>query len=399
MMPKKCVLVCLFNFLVAGIMGLTMRLAFITDINFNYRNLTHAHSHTAMLGWVYLILFVLIVHYFVPEKQKLFNRLFWVTEIAVLGMMLSFPFQGYAAISITFSTLHIFCSYYFVYLVFKHQKITSAPTRILLKTALIFMVISTIGVWCLGPAVGLLGQASAFYQIAIQFFLHFQFNGWFLIAILALFFHYFNIKNHHLFKRFHFTLILATICTLALPVSWFAPAPFLIWINGFGILCLLASFILFIKMSKPYIKQQFKVVSKEVKYLYTFALFSFALKIVFQSTSFFPEIGNLAKQNHNFVIGFIHLTMLGVVTGFLFAYLMQSKLIFNAAIVKYGIYSFILGFLGTEGILFFQGLGFILGVGLFPHYYEWLFVLSSFLVIGISCIFISVLPIKKEHYA
>ncbi|CDF79953.1 hypothetical protein BN863_22410 [Formosa agariphila KMM 3901] len=52
-------------------MGLTMRFAFISALDFNYRNLTHAHSHTAMLGWVYLMLFVLIVHYFVPKKQKL----------------------------------------------------------------------------------------------------------------------------------------------------------------------------------------------------------------------------------------------------------------------------------------------------------------------------------------
>ncbi|MDW5290672.1 hypothetical protein [Formosa sp. PL04] len=398
MISKKLILVCLFNFLVAALMGLTMRFAFVSPIDFNYRNLMHAHSHVAMLGWVYLMLYVFIVNYFVSEKQKVFNRLFWLTEFAVVGMMISFPIQGYAAFSISFSTLHIFCSYYFVYLVFKHQNIDSKPTRILLKTALIFMLISTIGVWCLGPAVGLLGQASAFYQIAIQFFLHFQFNGWFLIGLLGLFFHFFNLKDNSLFKHFHLTLVLSTVCTLALPVSWFAPTPILNWINGFGILCQIACFIMFIKMSKSAIKTHLNSVTKDAKYLYIFALISFTIKIIFQSASLFPYIALIAKQNHNFVIGFIHLTMLGVVTGFLFAYIIQSKTTYTASLFKYGVYSFILGFLGTEFMLFFQGIRFVFGIGLIPNYYLLLFILSSFLVLGITLIFISILQSKTNYY-
>ncbi len=78
-------------------MGLALRFSFIESIGLNYRFLTHAHSHVAMLGWVYLMLFTLFVHYFIPEKPKIFNRLFWITEFAVVGMMISFPFQGYAS--------------------------------------------------------------------------------------------------------------------------------------------------------------------------------------------------------------------------------------------------------------------------------------------------------------
>jgi len=187
-MQRKLVLICLINFFVAALLGLLLRYYFIDSIALNYRFLTHAHSHIAMLGWVYLMLFTLIVHYFIPDKKPVYNRLFWLTEFAVIGMMLSFPFQGYAAVSITFSTLHIFCSYYFVYLIWKHHKISNLPSRYMLKASLLFMLLSTIGVWFLGPAVATLGKASAFYQIAIQFFLHFQFNGWFLLAVLAVFF-------------------------------------------------------------------------------------------------------------------------------------------------------------------------------------------------------------------
>ncbi|WP_382381965.1 hypothetical protein [Formosa undariae] len=375
-----------------------MRFAFVSSFEFNYRNLTHAHSHVAMLGWVYLMLYVFIVHHFIPKKQKVFNRLFWITEVAVIGMMISFPLQGYALFSISFSTLHIFCSYYFAYLVFKHQNIASKPTRVLLKTAVIFMLISTLGVWCLGPAVGLLGQASAFYQIAIQFFLHFQFNGWFLIGLLGLFFHFFKIKDNTIFKPFYITLVLSTVGTLALPISWFAPFPILNWINGFAIICQITCFILFIKMSNTGIQKHLKAVPKEAKYLYYFALISFAIKIGFQSASLFPYIGLIAKQNHNFVIGFIHLTMLGVVTGFLFAYIIQSKTSYKTSVFNYGVYSFIIGFLGSEFILFFQGLRFVFGIGLIPNYYLLLFILSCFLVIGISFIFMSILCSKTNYY-
>ncbi|WP_253255988.1 hypothetical protein [Formosa algae] len=374
---KPLFLVCLFNFLIAAAMGLAMRFIFIYPIAFNYRFLTHAHSHTAMLGWVYLMLFTLITHSFVPNPKPIFTKLFWITEAAVLGMLISFPFQGYAAVSITFSTLHIFCSYYFVYLIFKHADIENNLTRRLLKTALVFMLISTLGVWCLGPAVGILGQASAFYQIAIQFFLHFQFNGWFLIGLLALLFNPFQIIDNQNSKRFYILLVIATISTLALSVSWFAPHPFLNIINGIGVICQLGALYYFVDLVKAKFSASTYQQSKLLKYLYLFALGSFAFKIALQSSSFIPAVALMAKQQHNFVIGFIHLTMLGVVSGFLFAFLIQAKITFHYNYFIWGVYSFIFGFLGTESIMFLQGLLFTLEWGLMPKYYLLLFIFST----------------------
>ena len=288
-------------------MGLAMRYTSINPIGFNYRFLTHAHSHVAMLGWVYLMLFTLIVHYFIPEKKPIYNRLFWLTEVAVVGMMLSFPLQGYAAISISFSTLHIFCSYYFVYLIWNHHKIENIASRYLLKTSLLFMLLSTIGVWCLGPAVSMLGQASAFYQIAIQFFLHFQFNGWFLIAIIALFFQQIQLRDSKQFRLFFKLLIVSTILTLALPVNWFAPHIVLFWINGAGVLIQFFALILFLKLIKPYMNATLNEQFKLTHYMYNFAIFCFVLKSTVQLVSLIPEISQVAYQHRNFVIGFIHL--------------------------------------------------------------------------------------------
>ena len=378
-------------------MGVVLRSAYIGTINFNYRFLTHAHSHVAMLGWVYLMLFVLIVHYFVPEKKSIYNRLFWLTQFAVVGMMLSFPFQGYAAVSIAFSTLHIFCSYYFVYLIWNHHKTESVVTQRLLKMALLFMLLSTAGVWCLGPAVSMLGQTSAFYQIAIQFFLHFQFNGWFLIAAIAIFLHVLQLKNSKQFRLFFVLLEISTVLTLALPIYWFVPYIALYWINGLGVFIQLLTWIIFLKLIKPYQLFFLKNNSKLTIYMYGFAILCLVLKIGTQLLSLIPEVSDVAYQHRNFVIGFIHLLMLGVITGFLFGFVLQNRWVTFNSLLNFGIYTFVLGFALTELFLVLQGGMFYFNKGMMPNYYLFLFLSSMFLPLGIGCIIINILKTRTDE--
>ncbi|TYC10665.1 hypothetical protein ES677_11385 [Bizionia gelidisalsuginis] len=394
-MLKHRVTTCLVNFFIAAIMGLLLRYAFISGSIFNYKYLMHAHSHVAMLGWVYLMLFTFYVHYFVPEKSQRYSSLFWTTQAAVIGMMLSFPLQGYAAVSISFSTLHIFCSYVFVYRIWKDMYIHNPIIKTLVRASLIFLLVSTIGVWCLGPAVGLLGQASAFYQIAIQFFLHFQFNGWFLIAVIAILFHKLKIKpskDTHLFLRF---LIFSTVVTFALPIQWFANHPLLYWFNGLGILLQLIALYYFIQIVKSPLKVKISQPSNSLNILYRFSLMCLLIKIVLQTLSIIPAFSSTVYEHHNFVIGFIHLTMLGVVSGFLFAFLFQSKIISINVLSKLGVSLFLLGIISTELILFSQGALWYLEQGMLPHYFSILFIASILLPLGILILLISY---KTQHY-
>lgn len=395
-MPKKLVLTCLINFFIAALLGLALRYTYLSSLSFNYRFLTHAHSHIAMLGWVYLMLYTLVVHYFITDKKPIYNKLFWVTEIAVIGMLISFPFQGYAAISITFSTLHVFCSYYFFRLIWKNHETHSVVSKLLLKTALLFMVISTIGIWCLGPAVGILGQASAFYQIAIQFFLHFQFNGWYLIAVLAILFHKFQIKDSKEFRLFFKLLVTSTVFTFALPINWFAPHIALLWINGLGVILQISALIIFLKLIRSSFKNVIDESSKVIKFMLRFALFCFILKIGMQTLSIIPEISNMAYQHRNLVIGFIHLTMLGVISGFLFTYTLQSKLVNLNKNISLGMSIFVLGFVLTELILIIQGGLFYFGIGLLPNYYVLLFLSSILLPLGIVGLIFNIYKTKSS---
>lgn len=390
-MPKSFVTLCFINFLLAALLGLAMRYSNMHPMDFNYKYVTHAHSHVAMLGWVYLMLYSFMVHYFVPEQKPVYVKLFWITQVAVIGMLLSFPFQGYAAISISFSTLHIFCSYYFAFRLWKDMKIENTLVKVLAKTALAFMLISTLGVWCLGPAIGLSGNVSAFYNIAIQFFLHVQFNGWFLLAVITILFHHFQIEASKQTSLFYRYFIAATVLTFALPVQWYVQLPLLNWCNGLGIVLQLLALYYFIWSIKAKFRYTIAHQPALVLYLYGFALFCFMLKIGLQTLSVLPKLASKLYLYHHFVIGFIHLTMLGVISGFLFAFLLHSKILKPSKGIRFGMYAFLLGFLLTESLLLIQGCMLVFAQRMLPHYDTLLFVASMLLPLGILSILIGYL--------
>lgn len=403
-MRKSWLITCFINFFIAALMGLLLRLLYVSPSEtVKYQFLLHGHSHVAMLGWVYLIIYSLIVHFFIPkeaQQKPVYNRLFWLTEIAVIGMMFRFPAEGYALFSIVFSSLHIFCSYYFCRLIWKNAHTNSLPEKLLLRTSLFFMILSTMGVWCLGPTVRLLGKTSGFYQIAIQFFLHFQFNGWFLFAVLALFFHQLKVNiDEKQFRLFYNLLVTATILTLALPVSWYLPNPIFYWINSLGVVLQLISFIIFIQIIRPHFQTFFNTLRPIEKLIYGFTLTSLFLKIITQLIVLIPKFAQISHQIRNLVVGYIHLTMLGIITGFLFAILLNNSFLNKENNwVKCGIKLFIMSFILSELILFFQRIYFFLAKEQFPMYYQNLFITSIFLPISILMIIFSLFKgIIKSH--
>ncbi|WP_242499246.1 hypothetical protein [Flavobacterium sp. 140616W15] len=389
--------------MIASLMGLLMRYLYLFPLNVNYSFLLHAHSHVAMLGWAYLMIYVLIVRFYLPKEKRekpIYNQLFWITEFAVIGMMISFPIQGYALFSIVFSTMHILLSYVFCWQVWKDSFEDKTSDHKLLLTAVLFMVFSTFGVWCLGPAVSMLGKQSAFYQIAIQFFLHFQFNGWFLFAVLALFLKQFEDKiDKKAFKIFFILLIVATFLTVAFPVSWYLENNLLSWINTVGVVLQLAAFVYFYKMLKPQIVW-FKVnLDSTTKMVYGLALCSLFLKICIQLLVLIPNLGEVSHQIRSFIIGFIHLTTLGVITGFLFGVLIQNKLLsYQSYLLRTGIKCFILGYIATEVLLFLQGGFLYFGKGALLGYYGWVFGTSILIVVGLSLITVSIIKTKNTYF-
>ena len=77
-------------------------------------------------------------------------------------------------------------------------------------------------------------------------------------------------------------------------------------------------------------------------------------------------------------------------TGFLFGILLQKNILSgNSSILKVGVKIFILGYMATEILLFFQGGLLYFGRGMISGYYESIFVFSLLLVLGLILIMAS----------
>lgn len=384
----------LFNFLLATLLGLLLRALFVFPIEgVTFLYILHTHSHIALLGWLYLLAYMLMIDRFGIKENveyRFYKRLFWITQFAVVGMALTFPFQGYAAASISFSTLHIICSYIYVVHLWKRHSAQTKQESLLLKTALFFMVFSTLGVWFLGPAVGMLGKASVFYQICIQFFLHFQFDGWFLTAFLALMFSYlFKGKEIKRFNAFYFTWCLSVVLTYALPLSWYISFPLLHYINGIGVVLQLWSISYLINPCITYWKEHKKDGDFYIRSLLLLAAFCFIIRVLVQLGVIWDMLAVSLKVLRSWIIGFIHLNMLGVLSGFGLWMLVKSKHIMINNYSRIGFVLLICAFLITELLLFIMGgQGYFWGV-LIPSIPTWIFWASTLFPISITCILFS----------
>lgn len=402
-MKRSWLIVCLVNFCIAVIMGVLMRLAYVIPIDFNYGYLLHAHSHTVILGWCYLAVYGFLVHQFLSKEEQekpIYNRLFWITEVAVVGMMVSFPFQGYAFFSILFSTLHIFCSYYAAYLLWKHHQKDNKLESKTLKTALAFMILSTFGVWCLGPAVACGAKDSAFYNSAIQFFLHFQFNGWFVLAVLMVFCNY-NRKlgivfNSKLYQRCLVLYIIGLVLTFALPLGWFYPYVFLKWCNTIGVLLQLLAIYYFFKMLLPALKPIKQKNNSSTFRLYQLALICLVIKILLQVMTIVPEIALVAHSIRNLTVGFIHLIMIGIVNTMLFSFITTTSYFDvkrRSGSLSIGV--FLIGFIVMELLLFVQGYCSWRSNPSIPNFAILIMMASLFIAIGLFLLLHHLIKIKK----
>ncbi|MBT8228882.1 MAG: hypothetical protein KJO50_01385 [Bacteroidia bacterium] len=381
----------LISFIISALFGVIMRWAFVADLPdwVVFKNMRHTHSHVAMLGWLYSGLYIFIVHTFKLNTHK-YGSLFWWTQLSVLGMLVSFPLQGYGAVSITFSSFHIILSYVFILFVFqdlkKNKGSEQKPSVTFLKTSLIFLFISTIGAWSLGPILLSSAGKSSLYYGAIQFFLHFQFNGWFIFAMIAIFLQLMHDKGVILpgknIDRFYFLLSISCILTFALAVTWSTPDKFIFWINSLGVIIQLCALLYLLKIIIP-VKKPIKLKLNAFSFfLLGLAFLGLVLKIVVQTSVAVPYIATISYTMRNFVIGFIHLLMLGSISLFLFGMINESMVKTNKKI-KVGINILLAGFILSELLLFIQGVMLWMTKGFIPYYYEILLFASILMPLGV----------------
>ncbi|WP_452609106.1 hypothetical protein [Roseivirga echinicomitans] len=385
MQAKTIWRVALAFFIISAVLGLVLRLIFFKPIaGLNYQYLLHTHSHIILLGWVFNALMA-GVHFmlFRNKSNKKFFVLFLLFQISLLGMLFTFPFQGYAALSITFSTLHIVLSYFWAVWVWREAKSLPKLVRAPLKAGLIYLVLSTIGPFSLGPIIAKIGPGSDTYFMAIYYYLHFLYNGAFIFMLISLFFWLMNemgvaIKST-LAERFLLLMNISCVLGVSLSALWMKP-PAIFYIIGAvaGLVQLVALGYLFkiIKPIWPAFKQK---IGRPAQIIFHIVILSFALKVFLQAFSAIPSVASLAYEVRNYTVGYLHLVFLGVLSPFLLAWFNVTGLFsINTISKKLGLGIFLVGYLITEVMIVSQKQ---LGIG--TDYYQLLFGFSVLLLVGI----------------
>lgn len=390
---KRHTNIALFYFVLVGALGLFLRLFFVTPLAANFRYIVHAHSHIALLGWVYLGLTTLIYHMYFRQsgKDRAYRKIFIFTNITLIGMLFTFPFTGYAAFSITFSTLFLIASYFFAWFVFKNipPHFKSRPSYRCIRASILYLVVSSIGPWAIGAVMATLGNTSIWYNLSIYFYLHFQYNAWFILALLGVMFFITETRGiiipEKKFRTFLYVFNTGLILTLFLSALWIHP-PFIIYLlGGVGALFQVWALVLFVDLMKQPWKALKPAIQPFVRYLLLTAFWLLAGKIFMQLLSALPFFADLAFHYTDLIIGYLHWVFLGVVSLGLLSFLAHFLII---SLPKVAIWIYFLGFVLSELLIFYRGTALWLGWPYFMEHPKLLLGISALMPISIYFLFI-----------
>jgi hypothetical protein len=314
-----------------------------------YSYLLHTHSHVMFLGWVLNVLIIAFAHEF--PSTKTFKTIFWFLQVCVVGMLISFPLQGYGLYSIAFSTLHTLGAFFFIILFFRSTKALSSISAYLARAALLFFVLSSLGPFSLGylKANGL--EHTNLYRFSIYFYLHFQYNGFFLMAILSLFI---KLIEDHIppnvmpdVKQGCRLLVISCVPAFALSMLWAAPG---IIFNVIGAIAAIAQFAGLYLALKP-LSNVIRNTSffRTEKFLLTMSFFALILKLILQLVSAYPPVAFFANEFRPIVIAYLHLVLLGCISFFLIAWMIRKQII--GADIYWIVGLLVAGFVGSQILL------------------------------------------------
>ncbi len=340
-------------FFLAACVGLLLRWHFISPLSWlKFPYWLHAHSHLMFLGWVFNLLCLAFIHAHIEDHhRKKYITLFLIIQVLLMGMLISFPLQGYGFYSILISALHTVVVGVLVILFFKDTSNKRYdPSRWFARISLVFFLISALGPFSLGLLMvnGLV--YTKWYYFAVYYYLHFQYNGVFTFGVLSLFFGLLNERgvavDHLVVKRFAYLMLIACFPSYFLSTLWTKPGMVFNIIGLVAALMQLVAFIYFIKIVCSIPSSVVKNVSLSARLLFAVAFLSFMFKLILQAGSAHPHIAQLAYEIRNYVMAYLHLILLGMISGFLLGWCIERQWIGKSALSV--IVLFLIGLCGTE---------------------------------------------------
>lgn len=397
---RKWLLTASAYLVIIAVIGSVMRYKFAAIFPlFDFNFILHAHSHVAMLGWVYTAFFTAMMYKFLPASafdSPAYIRIFWLIQISVVGMLITFPIKGYWALSIAFSTLHIFVTYYFIYRFKKDvsQDIKNKyPSSLLfIYGGLILLIISTLGPFALAVIMaGKLGDKDL-YQQAIYFYLHFQYNGWFTLGLAGIMLSKLEEKgiilNMNSVKLGFWLIFISCIPAYFLSLLSYSLPQWIIVISGISAFIELLGALIILRILLAYSKILLAESAGLVRTLFYISVFSLFLKFILQLLSSSSYFSAIVFSNRDIIIGYIHLVMLGMVTcGLLWWFSNKEFFDYNNSLSKTGLYLFLTGFVLSEVLLFMQ---FLIYYNIIPNlpYHLLLFISAVLMLAGFTLLWI-----------
>jgi hypothetical protein len=391
---KKWFFFSLVNLMLVALLGVTLRYKIAFSLPFiDQQKLLHGHSHFAFTGWVTQALMTLLVGYLSDRAgRNYFLKYKWIlifNAVTAYGMLFSFPVQGYGSVSILFSTLSLFASYYFAF--YYWRDLGRLPFHFVsdrwFKVALIGNVISSAGPFSLAYMMASQHMNQSWYLASIYFYLHFQYNIWFFFScmgLLAYKLEQISIADYHL-KSVFYGFTVAAVPTYLLSVLWSHIPVWLYVVALLGVSCQLYAWTLFLIYLYKYIKGLKRNLPVFSRLLFVLAGLAVTIKLLLQTFSVIPSVSKLAFGFRPIIIGYLHLILLGIISLFIIAYTYTYNILQKTKAVKSGISLFVFGILINELLLMSQGVSDLLYVAI-PHINILLLLAAVMLLAGIIII-------------
>jgi hypothetical protein len=354
----------LFNLAIVALYGFLMRYKIAFSFPFlEQKHLLHAHSHFAFSGWISQILYtgfaIFLSPYLPHPRQKKYKALLAFNLVSSFGMLVAFSVQGYKVVSITFSTLSILIAIIYAIAFIKDSRWLPAshPSKPWAITALLLNILSAAGPLSLAYMMASKNIQHELYLGSVYYYLHFQYNGWFLFGCIALVTAYMP-KYFPSLKKYFILFAATVIPTFFLSILW-AKLP--VWLYSITVAATLIQFLCWLsllrKLWKYYKSPELtNAFPRWIKLLFYISAIALTIKFTLQTVSVIPSLSQLVFGYRPVVIAYLHLVLLGVYSLFLTGYLFYQKIILPTKAAKLAALSFLSGIALNELLLGIQGL-------------------------------------------
>lgn len=379
----------LLNLSIIAILGLLMRSKILFSIPFlDYRKLLNAHSFFALTGWLGLALLTWLIYEILPphlSQKKVYTFLLWAFQISAAGMGFSFLCWGYHTVSVFFLLLYVAASFVFGLIYFIDIK--RAKLLPMVRWLSLGAVVSLLLAAVLPPGLAYMmlsrSGGSLLYRDLAYTFLHLQYNGFFTLAVFALFFAWYQQKKKVLppaASPFAVCLLLSVLPSAFLSLLWHNHLAFYV-LAAVGSLLILASLYFFVLLTGRGLRGNF-FPHPFSRVLWIAAFFSFVLKMVLLTATLLPALGNAVYGARPVIIGFMHLVFLAFVSFFILGLCIeQGYFSREKGWMQFPFYLFGTGVVLTEFLLLLQGLTVLFQTSL-PFYAAGLWVGAVLLLAG-----------------